>query len=69
MPSSKVRYGNQNGIVIVRFASMVWRYDLAKIEKNTINKFGKILTKQKKFTFSTKNTRKRDFITRFEKYF
>jgi hypothetical protein len=53
MPPSKVRWGNQNSVVTVRFASRVWRYDLAKIEKKVINQFGKILTKKQKLTFST----------------
>jgi hypothetical protein len=35
MPPSKVRWGNQNGVVTVRSASRVWRYDLAKIEKKS----------------------------------
>jgi hypothetical protein len=45
--------GNQNGVVTVRFASRVWRYDLAKIEKTPSTILKKILTKQKKLTFST----------------
>ena len=35
MPSNKVRWDNQNGRITVRFASKVWRYNLANFAAYT----------------------------------
>jgi hypothetical protein len=64
MAPSKVHWGNQNGVVTVRFSSRVWRYDLPKIAKKRPIMLEKVLTKQKKLTFSSSKMYQNEILQR-----